>query len=317
MSDLISVIIPFYNSELFLEKCIISVKNQKYSHFECILVDDGSTDASFEIAQNLIQNDTRFRLIQQKNQGQGVARNTALNLVQGEFITFLDSDDWYDVYYLEKMYQICAEQNADIVSCALKMVDDNRVKKFDYIHQIGVYTHPKEIQKYLIEHSAINKIFRRKLFEKIRFAEQRSVEDLATIYKLTPFVQKLIVTNDELYNYRLRSNSTEAVFTKQKQEELLRTWKQINADLGYDFLSKREISFRLIRKICQSKVLFFSQKKQIENELLSFWEIIKEIPNVNYWWQLKLIVLYVYLPSKVFYWYCTKFSKSYTYLFSR
>ena len=110
----ISIIIPFYNSERYLEKCLQSVKDQTISNFEVLCIDDGSNDSGADIVKRYAFEDSRFHLITQKNQGASVARNNGLQCAQGQYIMFLDSDDWYEPDTCEKAYEAITRENADV-----------------------------------------------------------------------------------------------------------------------------------------------------------------------------------------------------------
>ena len=118
----ISIIIPFYNVENYIAKCINSVKNQTFTDFECILIDDESPDTSKQIAEQIIQNDKRFRVISQLNKGLGGARNTGLDNAKGEWVVFLDSDDYWERDFLRIMYEKATKYNADIIVCRYKSI---------------------------------------------------------------------------------------------------------------------------------------------------------------------------------------------------
>lgn len=105
MKEKISIVIPVYNVESYLDKCVKSVLEQTYTDFELFLIDDGSIDRSGEICEKYAQEDKRVRVIHQKNQGVSVARNVGIDLAEGRYITFLDSDDFVSKYYLELLYQ--------------------------------------------------------------------------------------------------------------------------------------------------------------------------------------------------------------------
>lgn len=119
---LISIIIPVYNSEKYLKKCIESVIAQTYSNFECILVDDGSIDSSSNIYNKYTKNDTRFKIIRQQNLGASAARNTGLKHVSGEYVCFIDSDDFVLPNYLSKMYFLMNSSGVDLVVCKIKEI---------------------------------------------------------------------------------------------------------------------------------------------------------------------------------------------------
>ena len=113
----VSIIVPVYNVRDQLERCLDSIHNQTYTNFECILVDDGSTDGSAEICDIYDQNDDRFIVIHQKNAGLSTARNNAMNVASGEYISFIDSDDYVLPSYLENMIDVLEKNFCDIVKC--------------------------------------------------------------------------------------------------------------------------------------------------------------------------------------------------------
>lgn len=113
--NLITVIIPVYNSEKYIEKCLTSVTNQIYKNLEIIVVDDGSSDNSIDIIKNYAKKDNRIKIFSQENQGLSAARNVGLDLATGEYIVFLDSDDWLELDALSVAYEILTENNAEVV----------------------------------------------------------------------------------------------------------------------------------------------------------------------------------------------------------
>jgi len=117
-----SVIVPVYNVEQYLDKCLASILGQTYKDFECIVVDDGSPDNSSAIIDKYVKQDQRFKVIHQKNMGVSAARNAGLAIAQGDYITFVDSDDYISNEYLEKFALKIANTDADIVICGLKIL---------------------------------------------------------------------------------------------------------------------------------------------------------------------------------------------------
>ena len=117
MEHLVTVIVPVYNVEVYLERCIKSIINQDYKNLEIILVDDGSKDSSGKICDQYAKEDSRIRVIHKENQGLGPARNTAMDLATGEFLFFVDSDDYILEGILGKLCRVCVEEEADIACC--------------------------------------------------------------------------------------------------------------------------------------------------------------------------------------------------------
>lgn len=214
---IITVVIPFYNVEKYIEKCLYSVINQTFTAFECILVDDESPDNSYEVALNIIQNDPRFRIIRQQNKGLGGARNTGIEAAKGEYICFLDSDDWWEPNFLEVMYQSAVENQADMVCCQHKCIDEN-MNIFQPVYKIkpGEYIKPNLFLFLMEYHIAWDKFYKRKIFNKIEFPEKIYYEDFATVYKTAFCIDKLIVVNDILCNYFRRKSSITTVNLTEK-----------------------------------------------------------------------------------------------------
>ena len=124
----VSIIIPVYNVNSFIKKCIKSVFDQSLRDFECIIVNDGSKDNSIELAQEIIKGDKRFKVFHQKNQGQGMARNLGLKYAKGKYICFIDADDFVETNYLEEMCREIEKQKADIVCCGFNIIKKNKVR---------------------------------------------------------------------------------------------------------------------------------------------------------------------------------------------
>ena len=127
----VSIGVPVYNVEAYLRECLDSIMNQTFKDFEVIMVDDGSTDNSFDICQEYVARDKRFKLIHQENKGNGGSRNTCLKYMNGEFITWIDSDDVIKPNYLEKLLQVQKETDAQIINCMFYYIKDGIEYYFD------------------------------------------------------------------------------------------------------------------------------------------------------------------------------------------
>ena len=113
-NELISIIVPIYNVEKYLRQCLDSIMNQTYRNFECLLINDGSSDNSEDICREYVSKDSRFRYFEKENGGVSSARNLGIEHSKGEYITFIDSDDWVDSDYLEVLYNSLVDERADI-----------------------------------------------------------------------------------------------------------------------------------------------------------------------------------------------------------
>ena len=169
-SPAISLIIPVYNVEKFLVKALESVKNQTFQDFEVIIVDDGSTDKSIAISEKYCNENPNFRLIKQENKGPGAARNAAIKISKGEYIAFMDSDDYLEPNFLECLYNAAIENDADIVCCNFNMYyPDKKLKIYMPFNSLpGVYSKTKALRKLILDmgihYFVWNKLSRRKIF---------------------------------------------------------------------------------------------------------------------------------------------------------
>lgn len=197
----VSCIVPVYNVDKYLEKCLDSLVSQTLQDIEIIAVNDGSTDSSQEIINKYVEKfPQKVKCINKENGGQGSARNCGLEIAQGEYISFVDSDDWLQLDCFEEMYKIAKKNNSDIVIC--NMVDNfenGNIIVYDCVH----YKHPA-----LKTMSACNKLFKKDLIGKTRFPEKIWYEDFAFT---TPLILKAkIITpiDRNFYQCHIREVST-------------------------------------------------------------------------------------------------------------
>ena len=209
----ISVIVPVYNVEKYLYKCILSIINQTYKDLEIILVDDGSTDSSSIVCDELKMIDNRIKVIHKVNGGLSSARNAGIEISTGELLSFIDSDDWIEPDFLEVLHNGIIVHNADISAIQLiKVVDFNNIE-FNTKTQIEwiLYNRNEAMKtlftKNIIKYSACNKLYRKELFIDIRYPEGMLNEDKATIYKLVHNSNLIVVNLSQKYHYYLRQNS--------------------------------------------------------------------------------------------------------------
>ena len=206
---MISVIVPVYNVEEYLEECLESIRKQTYQDIEVILVNDGSTDGSKAICKHFCQTDKRFRLINQKNQGQSVARNHGVKESLGEYIMFVDSDDVVSLGLLEQLMKYMSN-GIDIVECdrteAIQCLNEEKkdilVKEFDSNEALyQCFNHG-------VSWSPVAKIYRRKIVEKVPFLENLIYEDFYTGIVSLKYIHKMRKINYIGYYYRYHTSST-------------------------------------------------------------------------------------------------------------
>ncbi len=219
----ISVIIPVYNTEKYLKECIDSVVNQTLQDIEIVCVDDGSTDSSLDILNNY-KKDPRLVVLSQKHQGAGCARNLALEVAQGEYLAFIDSDDFYDIDFCERMYNKAVATDSDVVVCSARSynVNDNIYNSMpsalvqEYLPSKDVFNY-KDMPKYIFCFSQNwnwNKLFKREFISKnnINFQNLYRTNDLLFTCKALVHAERISIINEELITYRV-GNSTNSQST--------------------------------------------------------------------------------------------------------
>ena len=208
---MISVIVPVYNVEKYLEECLDSIQNQIYTDIEVILVNDGSTDNSEVICEKYCEQDKRFKLINQKNQGQSSARNVGVEASTGEFIAFVDSDDIIKINYLEKLMQYMTED--------IDIVESNfTVSKKDFFIETSKETmilfegNSQEAVKIFPNHvlsvNPVTKLYRRSIVEAVPYLEGLIFEDIYSGIGMLKYIRKIIKIDYIGYYYRQHQSST-------------------------------------------------------------------------------------------------------------
>ena len=212
---LISIIVPIYNVEKYLRQCLDSIQDQTYQNFECLLINDGSSDNSADICREYVSKDSRFRYIEKENGGVSSARNLGIEHSKGEYITFIDSDDWVDSDYLEVLYTALIDENADISVSTYKRfhMADNcwYVHSFQRGYEKRVFTNQELIDEFIdldtFDYSyryVCGKLVRKCLLDKIAFNEMTTLgEDIEFWLKLYLISNKVVFVNRDSYIYRL------------------------------------------------------------------------------------------------------------------
>jgi glycosyltransferase involved in cell wall biosynthesis len=218
VDEKVSVIIPVYNAEKYLERCIKAVVGQTYENLEIILVDDGSTDNSGKICDRYSESDDRIKVIHQKNQGQSAARNNAIECATGKYYVFVDSDDSAPFFMVDKLVQSCIKNNCKVsIGDFSVFTGDEPETESDTNDEFSkiisgtdaitmMHTVPGE--KYVV---MWGKAFESTLFDGIRFPEGRICEDLAVLYRLYDKAGIITIINDVVYRY-FRGNEDSSTF---------------------------------------------------------------------------------------------------------
>lgn len=254
MTPKISIIIPVYNSEAFLSRCIESVLQQTFTNFELLLIDDGSSDNSGKICDRYALEDKRIRVFHKKNEGISITRNYGLKLAQGEYIGWVDSDDWIQIEMYEEMYNEIQKINADIVWCDFTFVySDTQI----YNSTINAYSNKNKLfqayfsQKYTL---LMNTLTKKAIYDqyKVQCIEGRNYsEDFYTTTKLLYYSKKYSHINKSFYFYnKLNSNSITT----------------------YDPLCKKNIEDKINNTLDVLLILSSKEKKQLEKFI--YWRVL-------------------------------------------
>ena len=248
MTEKITVIVPVYNVENYLEKCLDSLINQTYKNLEIIVINDGSTDNSGEICQEYAQKDNRIVYIEKENGGLSDARNVSLDKMTGSYVTFIDSDDWVELDYVEILYKKIIEYQADIAVGNYYSYNEDEETYYFHIYgdsyyekvydNVSIFENLYESQemKSFALISAWGKLYKAKLFDYLRFDKGKLGEDGYFNQKMYLSVNKVVYLNKGLYAYRQRSGSITKTWTEKWMHALVDAMSEritLLANMGY------------------------------------------------------------------------------------
>ncbi len=222
MDPLISVIVPVYNAAEFLDQCLESIVAQTYRHLEILVVDDGSDDGSGQLCDQWAVRDSRIRVIHQPNGGHSAARNTALDVMSGELVMMVDSDDVVHPAFASTLLQVMSEKDADIAVGSYLPFDASEMvfPALPSHQQIKNLNQQEAILAVFYQqgltHSPWGRLFKASLFQGIRFPLGIIYEDLAIIYPLLKKCSRVTVTDAVLYGYRQHATNSMRVFSSRR-----------------------------------------------------------------------------------------------------
>lgn len=213
MNPLISIIVPIYGVEQYLDQCVESIVSQTYQDLEIILVDDGSKDQCPEICDQWAEKDQRIKVIHKVNGGLSDARNAGIRQMNGDYVSFIDSDDWIDQSFIQKLYEAMVENQSDVAECSVQLVGETG----NYLQNRKVFSEQKKIDKktaleHLIDESGIyqtvwNKLYKKEVIEGFMFKVGKHHEDEFWTYKVIDRISSLSTVEEPLYFYRQRESS--------------------------------------------------------------------------------------------------------------
>lgn len=269
----ITIIVPIYNVEMYLPKCVDSILSQSYRNLEIILVDDGATDSSGLICDSYACKDARIKVIHKINGGLSDARNAGLDLAHGEYIAFVDSDDYIEPDMIIKLYEACKNQKADIAVCGRKQVwDDGKYSKMFCVENTIVYTSKQAIEQVLLngtmDSAAWDKLYKNNLFDGMRYPVGVLHEDINFTSRLFYKAQKIIKIPYIGYNYRMRLGSITKQNFKAKKMDLFYQTKLLCDFIENQMpeLSKQANKFYCFNLTNLMSILIHTNKNEFRDE---------------------------------------------------
>ena len=248
MTEKITVIVPVYNVENYLEKCLDSLINQTYKNLEIIVINDGSTDNSGEICQEYAQKDNRIVYIEKENGGQAEARNMGLDRMTGSYVTFVDSDDWVELDYVETLYKKITEYQADIavgnyysfnqtegMYCFYIFGDSYYEKVYDNVSIFENLYESQDMKKFAFIFPW-GKLYKASLLDDLRFDNGKLAEDAYLNQKIYLLAERIVYLNKGLYAYCQRAGSSSRAWTEEWMHALVDTMSEritLLANMGY------------------------------------------------------------------------------------
>lgn len=305
---LISIVIPIYNAEKYLEECLNSIKNQTYKNFEVIMVNDGSKDDSETICMNFLRSDSRFRYLKKENGGVSSARNVGLDNVEGDYITFIDADDWVDENYLDLLITTVKKNHSDIVVSSYKQfnnidvfylraytIQEKYLLNFEKMNRDDFLTiFPKLMSANVCFNNAVAKLFRKELVNNLRFDTSiKYGEDLDFYFRLYLNVDSISYVDEPTYVYRMHGDSTTSNFNQEHAEQELSIFKQMHEKIQEIGLPSIHY-FNKLKKLLELRMDFL-ENKVLLNEYFNFLKNIEK--TVTYPSTLISVVIPIYNVS--------------------
>lgn len=298
MNPLVSVIIPVYNVAHYLREALDSVIGQTYHNLEILIIDDGSTDESGGICDEY-KFDARVTVIHQKNGGLSTARNAGLDLAQGEFVSFLDPDDAYDTFFVERLIAPMISDHHDIAVCRFSVYKTtgrmhDPAKKLmrkgspDLLPKEGVYERDDALCALIdgrLSTTVWDKVYKRSLWDDIRFPDGHNHEDLETFYRVLDICASICIIDSLLYFHRKRSGSITVNHTKQNNDDwdlaYLHLYQYVEANTPKIF-SREQLSRLSVSRLVTKMIQFVNVRdKEYEHHLRG--DIIELAKGIDQW----------------------------------
>lgn len=294
----ISVIVPIYNVEKYLETCINSIINQTYKNLEIILVEDGSPDSCCAICNELAKKDNRIKVIHKQNEGLSNARNSGIKIATGDYISFIDSDDIIDTDMFEVLVKTLEENNADISMCRFITFRENTKPKFKKSNVIKKYSSREAISSLLtgkLTSNMWNKLYKKELFKDFRLESGVIFEDIIAMHQIFHKANIIVENKSECYGYMKRNDSiigtvnekmiSSYIYARDKRCKFLeKYYPELKNDI---FAYKTNETLRIIATIARAKRKDLLKIDIVENSYITYRENYKTKEYKEYLKELK------------------------------
>ena len=262
MEKLISIIVPVYNVGELLYKCINSIRNQSYTNLEILLIDDGSTDCSGELCEVMAKKDNRIKVIHKKNGGLSSARNLGVKVSKGDFVQFIDSDDWISPNMIEELYKAINYNLADIAICGIIMSDNINETPMEWYNENTVLSMNQAMDALIENHRltshAWNKLFKRSIIEGVPFPEGKLYEDVRMMHFVFEKCTRVAIVKEKYYYYFQRNNSITNVPILKNKLELVEAFID-----RFEYMKDKKTSYK---EILQSQIAMTFSLSIVQNK---------------------------------------------------
>lgn len=286
MDPIISIIVPIYNVGKYLPRCIESILNQTFNNFELILVNDGSTDNSGVVCDDYEKKDTRIKIVHKSNGGVSSARNAGLYVAKGEYIGFVDPDDYIDKNMYEKLYRLCIDNNSDIAICRFNREINGKIQNKESTEEIIELNNMEAMNELfkgnLYRFSLCNKLFSKKCFNDVLFPEERIHEDLSTTYKLFDNSKKTVYINYCGYIYVRRENSILTSTYNEKRLQAFIAWDEIIEFIDKNYYEIIEQVIATFTYWCVDNILYILNQVNNSKKKNNYLNIIQKYTTKYY-----------------------------------
>lgn len=286
----VSILVPVYKVEDYLRQCLDSIMGQTFQDWECVIVDDGTPDSSGIIAEEYAVKDPRFRVIHQQNGGLAAARITLLNAAEGDYIAWVDSDDWIEPDFIETLYNDITKYDAEIAQVGLIREYVNTVREKPFFKEVEVLENDMPIRE-LIKDRRVpsyvwNKLYRRDVIRP-NFPVGKAFEDIYAVTEWFRDVKKMVVNPKPLYHYRMRQSSImndRIASNRLDYVDVCKYRGRVMRELFGDVFSENDVNLFIVKSIVNAAKTIIRYEKDVEkrrNAIRKLQVMALEFPEID------------------------------------